>query len=130
MTWSHTRSWWQIVREVVAEVEQRKDGQLPWRSSYAEIFPTPASLLAALNYYWRLQVSGQVDERRDYRSGDEYDRKVGDTYKAVTLREFADAHSGLCKVLANGLDAATASVPPPAPAAHPLPALGEAPQPA
>lgn len=85
MTYSYTRSWWQIVRQVVAEVEAAKDGVLPWRTSYAEIFPTPESLLAALGYVWKLQVEAQVDA-------------VGGT----SLQQLMDAHPGLRAVLDGG----------------------------
>ncbi len=91
MTWSYTRSWWHIVHEVVAEVEERNDGLLPWRPSYAEVFPTPASLLAALGYFWTLQVEAQVDERPDR----------GSSGQELTLQQFCDAHAGLRTVLTN-----------------------------
>jgi hypothetical protein len=61
MTWTRTQAWWQIVLEVVDEIEARRDGTLPWKQRYAEVFPDPVSLNEALRYYWQLVVAPQPD---------------------------------------------------------------------
>jgi hypothetical protein len=62
MSWSRTHTWWQIVREVVAEIERHSQGTLPWKAAYADVFPDPRSLRQALAYFWQLQVTGLADD--------------------------------------------------------------------
>jgi hypothetical protein len=64
MSWTRTQAWWAIVLEVVDEIEVRTDGTLPWKQRYAEVFPEPGDLYAALRYYWQLVVAAQPDVSR------------------------------------------------------------------
>jgi hypothetical protein len=86
MSWNRTHEWWQALREVVAEVERRKDGAVPWQPRYAEIFGDPAGLRRALGYRWTLLQQAQVDGDR----------------RSVTRAELAERNRGLLLVLENG----------------------------
>ena len=61
MSWTRTHEWWQALREVVAEIERRSDGTLPWQPRYAEIFGDRVGLRQALVYRWTLMEQAQVD---------------------------------------------------------------------
>lgn len=62
MGWKQTHVWWEALREAEAEIESRGDGQLPWRSRYAEVFGNRESLLTALSYTWNLRVQAQASD--------------------------------------------------------------------
>jgi hypothetical protein len=59
MSWTRTQTWWQIVVEAVDEIETRRDGVVPWKLRYSEVFPEPHSLLSALRYYWQLVCAAE-----------------------------------------------------------------------
>lgn len=62
MSWTRTHEWWQALLEVVAEIEHRQDGTLPWQPRYAEIFGDRDGLRRALAYRWTLIQQAQVEE--------------------------------------------------------------------
>lgn len=59
MSWSRTSEWWRTLREVSDELERRRDGVLPWRPHYAEVFGDQDGLLRALRYRWELIARAQ-----------------------------------------------------------------------
>jgi hypothetical protein len=61
MTWTETRCRQDVIREVRAMAELRRDGVLPWSDDYADAFDGPEELLAELEYRWRLHVETQID---------------------------------------------------------------------
>jgi hypothetical protein len=61
MTWGSAHSWWSIVHEAVAEADANCDGRVPWRRRYIDVFPDAESLRRALDYFWLLQATAQVD---------------------------------------------------------------------
>jgi hypothetical protein len=87
--------WRHIVHEAATEADRRCDGKVPWRDSYADVFPDQDALRRALSFYWRQQVAGYVNERRygcepAYRGSDR------------SLSELADQHRGLLMVVYGG----------------------------
>jgi hypothetical protein len=61
MTWTETRRRQDVIREVRAMAEIRRDGVLPWSDDYRDAFAGPEDLLAELAYRWRLHVETQID---------------------------------------------------------------------
>jgi hypothetical protein len=61
MSWTRTHEWWQALLEVVAEIEWRQDGVLPWEPRYAEIFGDRDGLRRALAYRWALIQQAHED---------------------------------------------------------------------
>jgi hypothetical protein len=78
MSYSYMTKWWHIVHEAAAEADRRCDGKVPWCAAYTDVFPDPETLGSALAYYRRLQVSPQLDERREVRPGDGHCRATTD----------------------------------------------------
>jgi len=61
MTWTETRRRQDVIREVRAMAEIRRDGVLPWCDDYTDAFAGPGELLHELEYRWRLHVETQID---------------------------------------------------------------------
>lgn len=64
MTWSETHRRLDALRAIEAELNRKRDGQLPWRPEYAEIFGGRRTLLLQLRYRWRLLVEAQAEDPR------------------------------------------------------------------
>ncbi|MGW4530138.1 hypothetical protein ACWEOI_04220 [Nocardia sp. NPDC004340] len=62
MSWDSTHEWWRALHDVAAEIENRRDGELPWRAEHAAVFGDPGGLIAALRYRWNLMVRAHEDE--------------------------------------------------------------------
>jgi hypothetical protein len=77
------------LREVEAELELTRNGTLPWRSEYQEIFGDVTGLLNALKNRWALMLAAQVDSVYDA-SGK----------PSAATRALAAQHQGLLKVIA------------------------------
>ena len=90
MTWTQTRSRWAALREVCAQIERRRDGELPWSAELAAVFGTRRELVVALRYFWMLTLTAQVD-----------DATALDGAGAARLagRRLAAQHAGLRRVL-------------------------------
>jgi hypothetical protein len=62
MSWTQTRTRWRTLREVSAEIERRRDGELPWSADLAAVFGTRRELVLALRYLWMLTLTARVDD--------------------------------------------------------------------
>lgn len=62
MTWTQTHTRWAALREVSAEIERRRDGELPWSAELARVFGTRRELVLALRYFWMLTLTARVDD--------------------------------------------------------------------
>lgn len=61
MSWSETNRYYAALREIEADLDRRRDGVVPWRPEYAEIFGGPDGLTQALRLRWQRMVEAQVD---------------------------------------------------------------------
>ncbi|MEU1206341.1 hypothetical protein [Nocardia sp. NPDC005825] len=86
MSWESTHEWWRALHDVAAEIENRRDGELPWRPEHATVFGDPGGLIAALRYRWKLTVQAHEDEL------------AGADGEAVE-RELVHANQGVLQVL-------------------------------
>jgi len=62
MTWTQTHSRWAALRGVCAQIERRRDGELPWSAELAAVFGTRRELVLALRYFWTLTLTAHVDD--------------------------------------------------------------------
>lgn len=61
MSWELTHRRWAALREVAATADVVRDGELPWKDEYAELFGDRDGLAAALRYRHDLATSAQLD---------------------------------------------------------------------
>lgn len=61
MSWELTHRRWAALREVAATADFARDGRLPWKDEYAELFGDRDGLVAALRYRQDLSASAQLD---------------------------------------------------------------------
>lgn len=85
MTWNETRRRQQVLREVRAIAEVRRDGVLPWSDDYADAFTGPNDLLRSLAYVWRVHVECQIDTNLDEASLDERWAGIYRTFGGIRL---------------------------------------------
>jgi hypothetical protein len=85
MTWTETRRRQQVLREVRAIAEVRRDGVLPWSDDYADAFTGPDDLLRDLASCWQVHVEGQIDTNLDEASLEERWAGLYRTYGGVRL---------------------------------------------
>lgn len=88
MSWEATHRRMDALREVEAELERNRDGVLPWRPEYKEIFGDAATLLAALRNRWAIMLAAQVEQIWDT-SGK----------PSAAARTLAEQHQGLLKAI-------------------------------
>ncbi|CRK55356.1 hypothetical protein [Alloactinosynnema sp. L-07] len=88
MTWSETNSYYSTLRSVAADLERTRDGVVPWRPGFAEIFGDREGLLLALRRRWVVMVQAQVEWPVD-RNG----------RPSAELRALAAQHPGLLATL-------------------------------
>lgn len=93
MSWNRTHQWWGTLRQVVAEIERRQDGTLPWQPSYADVFGDRAGLRRALTYRWTLMEQAQADG--DRRSAQWADLAERNRALLLVLRGTGDAQPRL-----------------------------------
>ena len=98
MTWSETTRRQRTLREVLAVIEQRRDGRLPWHEDWAEVFGDRQGLLHALRHRWRMQREAQLDPGLD------------DLALAQARRRLQEQNAGLIAVLARHQDRRTFDV--------------------
>lgn len=72
MTWVEHHHRDQALRTVVELADRRRDGLLPWDeiADAADVFGTPADLLAALQMRWYTRLSGSIDTVLGEQPGD------------------------------------------------------------
>lgn len=92
MSWDETRRRWRAIRDVEAEIDDGRPGELPWNERYAEVFGTRDELLRALEYRWTLIVQAQLDPELS-------EDVLAATFRDITLRHapllgVLDAHRG------------------------------------
>lgn len=98
MTWTETTRRQRTLREVLAVIEQRRDGRLPWHEDWADVFVDRQGLLHALRHRWQLQREGQLDPGLD------------DLALAQARRRLQEQNAGLIAVLARHQDRRTFDV--------------------
>ncbi|MFF0631396.1 hypothetical protein ACFYTS_02730 [Nocardia sp. NPDC004151] len=86
MSWDSTHEWWRALHDVAAEIESRRDGELPWRPEHATVFGDPDGLIAALRYRWKLTVQAHEEE-------------LAGANGEACERELVDANQGVLRVL-------------------------------
>ncbi|MDQ1556527.1 MAG: hypothetical protein QOI02_1529 [Actinomycetota bacterium] len=69
MTWPRTDVWWPAVQEIVAEIDDKCDGVVPWRPRYGAIFGDRQGLLDALRYFWQIDTDGRASRSGPDESG-------------------------------------------------------------
>lgn len=98
MTWEDTHRRMDALREVEAELERTRNGTLPWRPEYKDLFGDVHGLLDALKNRWALMLAAQVDAVYD---------ASGKPTEAV--RALAAQHQGLLKVIARPVSVVTST---------------------
>jgi hypothetical protein len=86
MSWESTSEWWRTLREVSEELELNRDGELPWKPQYAEIFGNREGLLQALRYRWQLIARGQqADPLHPTVEQIQHEQSLFDTHRGLLL---------------------------------------------
>lgn len=91
MSWELTHRRWAALREVAASADFFRDGELPWKDEYAELFGDRDGLVAALRYRHELAATAQLDPDLPVDAYDERVRLLGERTRGVRriLRRYA-----------------------------------------
>ncbi len=65
MGWTETTARQRVSREALAIIEARRDGELPWRAEWSDVFDDRDDLMRTLTDRWRRQVETQLDPDLD-----------------------------------------------------------------